>query len=130
MAPETLRPHLSGASLLASGKTDGGIRPIAIGEVFRRMAVRAPLPPDGASAASTMPTTWALARVVLAAEMAPDSQWAQEVRAEVSGPTGMEMECPGPFFGMDERGQLHAEPLHAVAAGKLVPRGTTAGGVH
>jgi hypothetical protein len=37
LAPADVIPHLCGASLLASKKKDGGTRPIAIGEVLRRL---------------------------------------------------------------------------------------------
>lgn len=36
-APQFVAPHLCGASLLASKKKSGRLRPIAIGEVFRRL---------------------------------------------------------------------------------------------
>ena len=36
-ATPTITPHLSGASLLASRKRNGGHRPIAVGEVLRRL---------------------------------------------------------------------------------------------
>ena len=36
-APPTITPHLCGASLLASRKRNGGHRPIAVGEVLRRL---------------------------------------------------------------------------------------------
>ena len=38
LLPQAIAPHLCGASLLASRKKSGGLRPIAIGEVFRRLA--------------------------------------------------------------------------------------------
>ena len=36
-APEPLAQHLAGASLMALSKPGGGIRPIAVGEVLRRL---------------------------------------------------------------------------------------------
>ena len=36
-APSVVVPHLCGASLLACRKKDGGLRPIAVGEVLRRL---------------------------------------------------------------------------------------------
>eukprot|EP00973_Karenia_brevis_P022642 3116123-Karenia_brevis.AAC.1 len=36
-APDALAPHLAGASLLALEKKDGGLRPVAVGEVLRRL---------------------------------------------------------------------------------------------
>ena len=47
-APQVIVPHLCGASLLPCKKKDGGLRPIAVGEVLRRLsskcATRAVLP--------------------------------------------------------------------------------------
>ena len=37
LLPQEVAPHLCGASLLASHKKSGGLRPIAIGEMFRRL---------------------------------------------------------------------------------------------
>ena len=37
LAPQEVIPHLCGASLLPCQKKNGGLRPIAIGEVFRRL---------------------------------------------------------------------------------------------
>ena len=37
MASKDVQPFLSGAFLIGIGKKDGGIRPIAIGDVFRRL---------------------------------------------------------------------------------------------
>ena len=39
-APRALIPFLSGASLNALPKKDGSIRPIAVGEVWRRLAAK------------------------------------------------------------------------------------------
>ena len=36
-APATLAPHLAGATLHALPKKQGGVRPIAVGEVLRRL---------------------------------------------------------------------------------------------
>ena len=36
--PQAVVPYLCGATLLASKKTDGGLRPIAVGEVLRRLS--------------------------------------------------------------------------------------------
>ena len=41
--PEFVRPILFGANLVALRKKDGGLRPIAVGEVFRRIAARCAL---------------------------------------------------------------------------------------
>ena len=37
LTPISIRPHLCGATLLASKKKSGGLRPIAVGEVLRRL---------------------------------------------------------------------------------------------
>jgi len=42
-AAQSLRPHLGGATLLALNKKDGGVRPIAIGEVHRRLTSKVTL---------------------------------------------------------------------------------------
>ena len=36
-APQVLAPHLAGAKLFAADKKDGGVRPIAVGEILRRL---------------------------------------------------------------------------------------------
>ena len=36
-APRQLAPHLAGANLVALAKEDGGLRPIAVGEILRRL---------------------------------------------------------------------------------------------
>ncbi|XP_055337134.1 uncharacterized protein LOC129587422 [Paramacrobiotus metropolitanus] len=38
--PEEVRPILFGANLIALSKTDGGVRPIAVGNVLRRLAAK------------------------------------------------------------------------------------------
>ena len=38
--PEDITPYLYGASLLALSKPDGGVRPIAVGSVYRRLACK------------------------------------------------------------------------------------------
>ena len=39
-APESLMPHLAGAKLFAAEKKDGGVRPIAVGEILRRLTAK------------------------------------------------------------------------------------------
>eukprot|EP00666_Eupelagonemidae_sp_cell4sb_P017889 gene17889-biopygen41696 len=39
-APRELAPHLAGAALVALGKADGGVRPIAVGECMRRLVAK------------------------------------------------------------------------------------------
>ena len=36
-APEAVAPYMAGATLLGLVKDEGGVRPIAIGDVFRRL---------------------------------------------------------------------------------------------
>eukprot|EP00666_Eupelagonemidae_sp_cell4sb_P018063 gene18063-biopygen37043 len=39
-APRALAPYLAGAALVALGKEDGGVRPIAVGECMRRLVAK------------------------------------------------------------------------------------------
>ena len=39
-APSEVQPYLAGAFLIGLGKKDGGIRPIAIGDIFRRLVAK------------------------------------------------------------------------------------------
>ena len=40
-APRSLAPFLAGATLVALDKEDGGLRPVAVGEVLRRLTGKA-----------------------------------------------------------------------------------------
>jgi hypothetical protein len=37
LAPAEVQPYLAGARLIALSKKDGGVRPVAVGECFRRL---------------------------------------------------------------------------------------------